>query len=157
MIRNTLVVGVVLLMAGAGAAFAAGIGPALGGDSGSTVESFPTETPSSPTDTSSGGDSDGTTATDVSTGSPYAFSVDRIEECGETCRDVTATLTNEQSTGVSNVTIYTRIYTGNGTDGDVVWEGTESVGDLSAGESYMVTERVELSLADAYAVKRNDG
>lgn len=39
----------------------------------------------------------------------------------------------------------------------MVWEGTETVGDLGAGESYTATKRVELSLADGYAVERHDG
>ena len=50
--------------------------------------------------------------------SPFGFVVDQIETCGETCRDVTTTPTNRQSTAASDVTVTTRIYAGNGTDGD---------------------------------------
>jgi hypothetical protein len=70
---------------------------------------------------------------------------------------VTSTLTNQQDTTAEDVTVYTRIYAGNGTDGDQVWEGSESVGTLDASESYTATKRVELSFADAYAIDQEDG
>lgn len=160
MIKKLLAVGAVLLLiVGIGAAFATGVGPAPGGDSGSDIESFPTETPesSSDSDTTSDGTTGGDDVTATTTGPPFTFTIDQIAECGQTCRDVTTTLTNEQSTADSNVTVYTRIYAGKGTDGDVVWEGTESVGALDAGESYTGTKRVELSMGDAYTIQQRDG
>jgi len=153
MLRKLLVVGALVLVVATGAALATGLGPAPGGDSGEDIESFPTETPESPDEDGETGDDDATTTA----GPPFTSTVDRVEECGQTCRDVTTTLTNNQSTADSNVTVYTRIYVGNGTDGDVAWEGTESVGHLDAGESYTTTKRVELSVADAYAVEQHDG
>jgi hypothetical protein len=144
MARKLLAVGTVLalVLVGAGAAFVLGVGPAPGGDTSTDTESFPTETPGEEqmTDTQ-----------------PFAFTTDSIEECGQTCRDVTSTLTNQQSTTADNVTVYTRLYAGNGTDGDVVWDGSESVGTLGAGESYTTTTRVELSYGDAYAIDQEDG
>jgi len=134
-------VGVVLLVA-AGAAFASGLlGP--GAASGTDVETFPTETP---------GPSTGDDAT-----APFTTTVDRVEQCGRTCRNVTTTLTNEQETTAEDVTVYTRVYAGNGTGGDVVWENRRRVGTLPAGGSVTVTERVSLSVTDALNVRRNDG
>ena len=112
--------------------------------------SVPTATPS---DTTSADGSE--TAAPVS-GPRVAFSVDRIETCGRTCRDVTSTL-GVEGAAASNVTVTTRIYAGSGTDGDVVWRGRERVGDLAAGESYTTTERVDLSVADALAVEGAGG
>lgn len=148
-----------VVVVGGVAAFATGFGPAPGGDTGADDGSFPTETTTAAADTGdgggpSGGDSGTTTAT---TTSPFTFVVEKVEECGTTCRDVTTTLTNEQSTAASDVTVHTRIFAGKGTDGDVVWKGSEPVGDLDAGESYTATRRVELSMMDAYTIKQHDG
>ena len=145
--KKLVVVCLVVLVAGVGAGYAVGLGPAPGGETGTDIESFPTETP-----TSSAEDTNTTTA-----GPPFSVRVDSIESCGDTCRDVTTTLTNRRSDAASNVTVYTRIYAGNGTDGEVLWEGVESVGDLEGGESHTATRRVELSLAAGYTVREADG
>lgn len=156
---NLLVVGgaVALLLAGVAGAVVTGIGPAPGSDSGADIAEFPTETDS----TSSGGDDgtsdSGTERTATASTVPFALSIDSIEDCGQTCRDVTSTLTNRQDTAATDVTVYTRVYAGNGTGGDLVWEGTESVGTLDAGESYTATKRVELSYGEAYTIDQNDG
>lgn len=152
---NLLVVGgaAALLLAGVAGAVVTGIGPAPGSDSGTDIEAFPTETDS----TSSGGDDSPSESTATASTSPFALSIDSIEDCGQTCRDVTSTLTNRQDTAATDVTVYTRLYAGNGTDGDVVWEGTESVGTLDAGESDTATKRVELSYGEAYTIEQNDG
>jgi len=144
-------VGVVILLA-VPMGLSWGLGPS-DGDSGEDIESFPTETPAEAEPESESGE---TTAA-AEPGPAFAFTIDRIEECGRTCRDVTSTLENDGDTAASDVTVYTRIYAGNGTDGDVIWEGRERVGELGAGESYTTTERVELSLADAVAVENEDG
>ena len=141
---------VVVLAAVIGAMVYTGAGPAPGGDSGdSDIEEFPTE---EPTDDGSGT----TSATDTE---PFTFTVEEIAECGTTCRDVTATLNNEQNETATGVTTYTRIYAGeNNTDtNDVVWEGTVDVGELDGGASHTTTERVELSLQDARKVDQNNG
>jgi hypothetical protein len=70
---------------------------------------------------------------------------------------VTSTVTNRGETTAEDVTVYTRVYAGRGTDGGVIWEGSERVGTLDAGASYTATRRVELSFTDAIAIQRNDG
>jgi hypothetical protein len=140
---------VIVLAAAVGAMVYTGAGPAPGGDSGEPIEDFPTE--ESADDGAETGSS-----TDVD---PFTFTVDGIEDCGTTCRDVTATLTNQRNETATGITTYIRIYAGeNNTDtDDVVWEGTVDVGTLDAGDSHTTTERVELSLRDARKIDRNDG
>lgn len=105
---------------------------------------------------SDGADSDGeTSATPGTTAdeTPFDFDVDEIESCGNTCRDVTATLSNDGTRTVESVEVETKIYT----DGDLVWEGTESIGTLEAGGSHSSTRRVDLSYRDAMKIQGNDG
>ena len=144
---------VLVVLAGVGAAFVLGVGPAPGGDD-TELTDFPTETPRS-----SGGDgSTAGTATAAST-APFDFTIDRIEECGRTCRDVTASLTNQQDTAAEDVTVYTRIYAGqdNTAEEDRVWSGKEEVGTLDAGATHTATKRVELTLSEALQVENNGG
>lgn len=151
------VVGVVVvfvLAAGLGLAYFLGVGPAPGGG-GDSIEEFPTAGEGS-------GDSDDGDLSDSSASSeegPFSFTVDEVEECGRTCRDVTATVYNEQDEPASGVTVYTRVFAGeNNTDrDDVVWEGSDEVGALEAGTSYTGTERIELSYRDGLKVDREDG
>jgi hypothetical protein len=140
---------VVLLAAAAGAMVYTGVGPAPGGNSGDSIEDFPTE---ESTDGGSG-------ATSPDETDPFTFTVDETQECGTTCRDVTATLTNQQNDTATGVTTYIRIYAGenNTATDDIVWEGTVDIGTLEAGASHTTTERVELSLQDAQQVDQNDG
>lgn len=154
--RTVLSVGAVLVIAGAVVALFAGFGPAPGGLDGSPADSTPTEPPDG---TGSDGDTGDGTAGNAgdSTAPPFAFSVQEIETCGWKCRDVTGTLTNEQPSAASSVTISTKIYAGNGTDGGVVWKDTERVGTLSAGETYTITERVKLSWGEAYTIRQKGG
>jgi hypothetical protein len=151
--RTSVIVGVaVVLLLAVPMGLAWSSGAASDGGSDEDVESFPTETP-----TRTAAESDGGETTATSEPEPaFAFTIDRIEECGETCRDVTSTLANDGAPA-RDVTVYTRIYVGNGTDGDVVWEGRERVGALDAGASYTTTKRVELSFADALAVQNAGG
>ncbi|WP_280536647.1 hypothetical protein [Halopenitus sp. POP-27] len=139
-----------------GAMVYTGVGPVPGSDSGESIEEFPTEEPATeqPVD-----DDDGSTTTSSADTDPFSFTIDETEECGTTCRDVTATLYNEQDETATGITTYIRIFAGeDNTDAnDVVWEGTADVGTLEAGASHTTTERVELSLQEARAVDRNDG
>ena len=154
--RTSLIVGVTVVVLIA-VPVSLGWGSGAGSDDGSgeDIESFPTETP---TQTPAESDDGEATATVTPEPEPaFAFTIDRIEECGETCRDVTSTLINDGDAAATNVTVYTRIYAGNGTDGDVVWGGRERVGALDAGDSHTTTERVELSFADALAVESAGG
>lgn len=142
---------VVIIAVGIGAALYTGVGPAPGGTSGGgdTIEDFPTATESD----------SGAGTTDPSATPPFTFTVDTIEECGTTCRDVTATLTNNQNDTATNVIVYTRIFAGedNTETNDLVWEGKNEIGTLASGASITTTERVELSLQDARKIDQNDG
>jgi len=84
---------------------------------------------------------------------PYRVTVDGIESCGVTCRDVTATLTNTGDVPRENVTVVTRVSTG----GEQVWKGSQRVGSLAPGERHTSTRRVELAPGEALAVEGNDG
>lgn len=159
MSQRLLAVGLVALLAAGGVAFVTGIGPAPGGSDagGSEVESFPTATA-----TPSGGGSgssvaSGGTTTSTANSPAFAFAIRDVEECGQTCRDVTSTLTNEGDARATGVVVYTRVFVGNGTDGDVVWSGKERVGALAAGEDYTTTRRVDLSYSEGLAVRSADG
>jgi len=163
------VAGVVLLVAAA-VAFATGMGPAPGGTD-DDIEEFPTATTTddstavgSTTGGTGGSTTDGSTtdgaggATTTTAPEPaFRTEVDRIENCGRTCRDVTGTVTNDGDAEATDVTVYTRIFAGNGTDGDVVWEGKREIGTLEAGASTTATQRVELSYTEALAVQQADG
>ncbi|GGK67610.1 hypothetical protein [Haloarcula sebkhae] len=156
--RKLLAVGgaFVLLIGGVGGAFVADLGPFQAESSGEDILEFPTETveaTESDTTTTDTDDSDGGAARTP----PFTLSVDSIKECGRTCRDVTSTLANQQNSTAADVTVYTRIYAGNSTDGDVVREGSEDVGSLEAEGSYTTTRRVDLSFSDAYAIEQADG
>ncbi|WP_096389235.1 hypothetical protein [Halopenitus persicus] len=155
--KHGLTVGIVVLAlaVAVGAAVYTGVGPAPGSDSGEPIEEFPTEEPS----TEQPEDDDASTTTSTPDTEPFSFTIDETEECGTTCRDVTATLYNEQDETATGTTTYIRIFAGedNVDTDDVVWEGTVDVGTLEAGASHTTTERVELSLQEARKVDRNDG
>jgi hypothetical protein len=157
MSRTAIAVVAVLLalLAGSiGAAYYAGVGPASGGnDDRERLTDFPTGTPMG---TAGGGGAGVATA---SSGPSFAFDIERIEECGRTCRDVTASLHNNGDEPASNVTVFTRIYAGqdNTAEEDQVWSGRETVGALETGGTHTVTKRVELSLQEALAVENNGG
>lgn len=144
-------IGIVVVLAIAiGIAFSMGLGPAPGGsDSNETLSEFPTET------------TDDQATVDESTSDipPFTFAIDDIETCGQTCRDVTATVTNNQNETATGVTVYSRIFAGqNNTNPDaLVWEGKEDVGTLESGGSTTSSRRVELSLLEAQEVNQEDG
>lgn len=143
---------VLVLVVGLGAAYFAGVGPAPGGsDSDEPITDFPTATAGD--GTADNGDTETTEAP------AFSFTVDQIEECGQTCRDVTATLYNNQEETATGVMVYTRIFAGrdNTDPDDAVWEGTDEVGTLEAGASHTTTKRVELSFQEGLAISRNDG
>jgi hypothetical protein len=112
-------------------------GPAADADG----DSFPTDTPHS-----------GTATVD-----PFDVSVERVEECGQTCRDVTIVVANEQSTTAENTTVYTRVFAGNDTDGTALSENRRRVGGIEPGRSTTLSERVTLSGSDLVAVGNADG
>ncbi|MFB6360508.1 MAG: hypothetical protein ABEH59_04215 [Halobacteriales archaeon] len=159
MVNRTYLIGagivLVVLAVGIGAAVYYGVGPAPGGsDSGQELTDFPTATPG--TGGTAGDGTDGSTATSAP---PFTFVIDNIEECGQTCRDVTATLRNNQDDPASGVTVFTRVFAGedNTAEDDLVWEGKEEVGTIDAGGSHTTTRRVELSLLEANKIQQKGG
>lgn len=160
---------VVVLVVLAGIVVVAGLGP-FGGNS-DNIGDFPTATP--PTASGANGGSSGGGGSTGSGGSgggggsggsaattpppPFSLRVDSIEPCGDTCRKVTATLTNNQDRQSTGVTVYTRIFAGNGTDGDVVWQGKQAVGSLGAGQSFTSTRTVDLGYGGGLKVQQNGG
>lgn len=157
--RLFAVAAVSILIAGAGLALLVGVvlPPGAAADSG---------LPTGGTDVStgdpagSGGAGDGSTPNAESTPTsevPFSFAVEQVEKCGRTCRDVTTSLVNRQSSEAANVVVETRIYAGNETSGDPIWTGSEDAGTLGAGEEVTTTKRVELGFSDALAVERHGG
>ena len=138
-----------LLLAGLGVAVFTGVGPTPGDESGDSVSTVPAGTPSDD-------DSAATGSTDVA---PFSLTIDEVDECGQTCRDVTATLHNHQNDTAERVIVSIAIFAGENTtdEDDLVWEGSVEVGTLEAGGSHTTTERVDLSYWDSLAVSRNDG
>lgn len=150
--------GIVALIVVAGAVGAVAMGglsgtPADGPTSGDSTAPDSGETGPSGDGESSSDTETNTTADMTDTNASFAFGIDAIEECGTTCRDVTATLSNDGDGDAANVTVTTNIYA----DGDLIWEGQETVGDLAAGEAFSSTQRVELGYAEALAIENNDG
>ena len=164
--RLFAVAAVSFLIAAAGLAVLAGVVSLPGAATESELPAgdagTPTDDPATSGDdpAASGGADDSSTPneelTDTS-GEPFSFAVEQVEQCGQTCRDVTTSLVNQQSSEATNVAVETRIYAGNETSGDPVWTGEEDVGTLPAGELETTTKRVDLSLSDALAVEQNGG
>lgn len=145
---------IVLLAVGVGAVFFYGVGPAPGGpESGTELTDIPTATPAD------GAMSEGAAETTATETAPFTFTIDEIEECGQTCRDVTATLHNNQEETATGVSVFTRVFAGedNTDEEDLVWEGKEEIGTVEAGGSHSSTERVELSLQEALKIDQHDG
>lgn len=151
--RKHILVGLLVVSAltlGLGATLYTGVGPAPGGTSGDSITDFPTPEESD----------NGHSEADVSAESaPFSFTVEEVTECGMTCRDVTATLHNNQNETATGVTVFTRIFAReDNTDmNDLVWEGTVEVGTLASGDGHTSTQRIELSIRDARKVDRHDG
>ncbi|WP_058367313.1 hypothetical protein [Haloparvum sedimenti] len=104
----------------------------------------------------SGGDDAGAaTATPAmeDTNASFQFTIDEIEECGNTCRDVTATIVNDGGETAEGIVVHTTMYA----DDDVVWEGTEEIGELPANESYTSTREVDVGYGGGAKIQENDG
>lgn len=153
-----LLVGAVLVLGVGPFEQVAGVTGVTADDANGAVET-PVATGTVYTDSGSDGDSSGSGGDgSAADGPPFTFGIDRITKCGQTCRDVTVTLTNQQNTTATDVTVTTRIYAGNSTaKDDLVWSGQQDVGSMAAGESVTRTQRVKLSYMEAYAVKQADG
>jgi len=155
--RRYLIAGILVVLVvaiGVGVALYTGVGPAPGGTgSGDQLTDFPTATAAE--ETPGTGDTE-STATPTP---PFSFTIDEIDECGQTCRDVTAILQNNQDEPATGTTVFTRIFAGqdNTDTDDLVWEGKEEVGTLDAGARHSTTRRVELSLQEAMKIDGHDG
>ena len=163
------VVIVLVVAAGTGAAFVAGVGPFQPSGNGGDVGNFPTETaaPDGGQSTTSslgtttaggGGGAGAATASNAPSGPPFTFQVVETKHCGRTCRDVTVELTNNMDRPAEDVSVYVRIFAGNSTDsGDRIWQAKEDIGRLKPGETVQRTKRVKLSLMEGLSVQQNDG
>mgnify|MGYP006271466499 CR=1 FL=1 len=98
-------------------------------------------------DSGSGGDAAEESA------SEFQFTVRNIDECGQTCRDVTVGLRNTMNASATDVTVTTQIYTGD----EEIWSASESFTEVDASESKTRTKRVKLGYFDAVKVKQNGG
>lgn len=164
MARSTTLL-IALVLVGVVAAAAAGVGPAaLAADDAGTDGPTATDTDAGATDDDGTDGDDDTADGDLtaetnetagdSDGDPaFDGTVDRIEDCGTTCRDVTATLSNVGDATATSVAVEFRL----SVDGDRIRANEESVGTLAAGESYTTAQRIELGYGDALAIERNDG
>lgn len=160
--NRNLVVGAVVVVLVVGLGLAAAIGPlgVLDGDGRDVPPATTTETADEvgSSDSGNGDGGDGTTGDEASTEPPpIGLRVDSVEPCGQTCRDVTATLSNNQDRRATGVTVQTTIYAGEDTEGDVVWEGSREVGTLEPGESETDTTRIELGFFEAATVQSAGG
>lgn len=85
--------------------------------------------------------------------SPVRMEVGRVDACGSTCRDVTARLSNDGTTDLTNVEVYTTIYAGD----EIVWVDAERVGTVAAGDAYTTTKRVRVGPGEILQIHSNDG
>lgn len=150
--RRHMTVGIVLIFIGLGAiGVVHGLGP-------SWMEQTRDSTPSTAGPSTSTPVSNHTPAAETPTEPPpFVLHIDSIESCGQTCRDVTATLVNTQDRRSIGVVVSTTIHAGESVDGSVVWEGEHQVGSLPAGESVQHTSRIELGFMSAAAVQGAGG
>jgi len=115
-----------------------------------TTTTTTTRTPSTTTTTTT------TTRTTTTTtpGSPeFNYQVNNVNNCGNLCREVTATLSNTGTATAEDAVADVSVLV----DGDEIWETTIEVGTLEPGEGYQTTERVELNIYDAGKIEANDG
>lgn len=158
---NTKLIGIVgvglVLLAGAVGAFVTGVGPVPGG-SDNSGDGAQTTYADTVVVEKTGSNSDGSSGGSGSSGSaestpPFTFTIKKIEECGNTCRKVTGSITNNQNETATGVVVRSEIYT----DGDKIWEGKSELGTMEPDETVSDTKTVKLSYGEAYKVKQNDG
>lgn len=149
---------VVLLTATSGMLFVGGLAPGVqtgGPPDGATPAANDASTESTPP---SSDDVDGSAAATTTTASTpsepdYDFAIQRVANCGMTCRDVTARLANAGSQTRENVRVTTKVYA----DGDLLWTGKRNVGALAPGEADTLTKRVDVGLSGAMKIRNNGG
>jgi hypothetical protein len=84
---------------------------------------------------------------------PFTLDVEKLDDCGNTCRDVTVSLTNNGGNPRENVSVTTNVYAGQ----DSVWQGEASVGTLASDESTRRTEHVDVGYVGGAKIERNGG
>ena len=145
----------VVFAAGAGVLVVADLSPGetSGPGAGDETTTGVTDSPDDPSDdqTDDADESASTTTDDSATG--YDFTIENVEECGSTCRDVTAVLANAGDETRRNVRVTTEVYA----DGDLLWSGNETVGTLAPGEAHTSTKRVNVGLGGGMKIQSNDG
>lgn len=144
------VVALVVVLTGVGYGYVVGVGP---------LEEDPAAGLDEPPETQESydmGGSSGVGAEDE--GPPFAFDVESVEECGETCREVNVALHNLMDEEAENVVVHSWIYAGETTDrDDVVWADNREVGTLEGGDILRSTDEVDLSVQQANNVRDADG
>lgn len=138
-------VAVIAVVLAAGVLMMGGTGPATSNASNPSPDG-PSSGTASVNDTAGQNDT-------AETGEEWSFTIDSIESCGNTCRDVAATLENTGNTTRTGVTVTTKVYA----DGELLWEGTEDAGTLGSGESDTATRRVDVGYTGGLAIESNDG
>lgn len=86
-------------------------------------------------------------------GQNVSLSVERVRNCGDRCRNVTANLTNNGTEELENVSAVTRIYAGD----TQLWTRVHRFDTLSVNESAYRSANIRLGIGDALRVARNDG
>lgn len=141
---TVVALGLVVTVLVVGGLLAVGQGPLGGSGDASTTPAQTTEhggAAESGDDSSGGGQR------------PFTIDVEKIENCGKTCRDVTVSLTNNGGNPRENVSVTTTVYAGQ----DSVWRGEASIGTLGSDESTRRTERVDVGYVGGARIERNDG
>ena len=146
------VVVVALLLLAAGGVVVLGLLPGGAGSDSGVPPSTTTAAAGANAGTggSGSGSGDGSAAVHVR---PFGLSIDGVASCGTTCRDVTASLTNNGGHARENVTVTTEVYAGN----DRVWRGSQSLGSVGSHETVTRTPRVDVGYVGAAKIKGNDG
>lgn len=157
---NLRYVAVVLVAFAVGAGALVVADPSPGKTTGPSEGVVPTTDADSTTDDSTVGATDDPdesppteTATTDNSPSGYDFTIEHIEECGSTCRNVTAVLANTGNETRRNVRATTEVYA----DGDLLWSGNETVGALDPGEAHTSTKRVNVGFAGGMKIQNDDG
>lgn len=153
------VVAILVVVGGVAGAFALGVIPGTGGNgssgsgAGGGGGGDATETYESTVVVDDSGSEGASTANSQP---PFSFVIENIKKCGQRCRNVTASITNNQNETATGVTVRSEIYTGSNYN-NKIWQSSSDAGELAPGESYTDNKQVELGYSEAYAVQQNDG
>lgn len=149
--KLALALALAVVVGGVAVAYSNGIGPF--GSSGEQIEE-----PESRGDVFELGEN-GSVVLNGSSGEmpPITMRIKSINDCGQTCREISARVGNEMEEEATNVTVYTRIYAGNGTDGYRVWASNRRIGKIPGDFAEHTTDRVELGWREVPRVSAQDG